>query len=439
MLKGIQKVCKLENRKSDLYGYYLVTHAVKNTGIRAIGFAMNQGKPDDKYPIKALTDYGYTISVLELMFSAPHPSILGVKKEGTTFLPIYQSICEEEEKRQKISAEILYGIQNFISDFQYVGSKFPVSVEANSGLIPVEYIATKISNYDKNNISSIHFFPGVGNDMTSHPIVRNGKIKFGIVFPWPGSTNAETEIILRIKRAAQENGMECVPIDNFGHILDDALCRTSKDEIISNPDFIITTHFETPKLLDTFYYHTLWNPPEYPLNEGYGDEVLNNYLMNDDYLIYDKGSMTNHLKSMLLSCPRTLKGASQLMSTFPKSAVMKANLSNPKIFYCGTNWDKMVTGKTRHEGLLKLMDNSGMLKIYGPDYVEGWGGVWPWEGYQCYQHPIPFDGFSLLKELNQCGICLVISSDVHRRAGAVTIAHLKHVQLVRLLFLTITT
>src|SRR5699024_463960 len=32
----------------------------------------------------------------------------------------------------------------------------------------------------------------------------------------------------------------------------------------------------------------------------------------------------------------------------------------------------------------------------------------------------PFDGFSILKEINQCGVCLVLSSDIHRRAGSAT-------------------
>ncbi|MFR3752820.1 MAG: hypothetical protein ACLTW9_12015 [Enterocloster sp.] len=74
----------------------------------------------------------------------------------------------------------------------------------------------------------------------------------------------------------------------------------------------------------------------------------------------------------------------------------------------------------RHEGLFKLLDKTGKVKFFGPDVVKAWGGLKPWEGYECYQYSIPFDGFSILKEINKCGICLVISSDIHRRAGAVT-------------------
>lgn len=84
------------------------------------------------------------------------------------------------------------------------------------------------------------------------------------------------------------------------------------------------------------------------------------------------------------------------------------------------NWEKAVGDSNRHAGLFELLDKTEKIKFYGPDVVESWGEIRPWEGYQCYQHPIPFDGFSILKEINSCGVCLAISSDAHRRAGAVT-------------------
>lgn len=244
--------------------------------------------------------------------------------------------------------------------------------------------------------------------------------KFAVVFPWPGVKNAETELISRLKIAAKEQKMECVCIDNFGTVLDDEYELTK--EQVCDVDFIISTHFETPKVKDVFYYHTLWNPPEFPLDRDNYIDLMNNYVMYDDYLIYDKGSMSNHLKSMLLDCPRELDGASPLMSTFPKSAVISPNLDDPKLFYCGMNWDVLVDKHGRNESLMKLLDNAGVVKIFGPNAStnKAWGGIHPWGGYKCYQYPIPFDGFTLLQELNKCGVCLVLSSDVHRRAGAVT-------------------
>lgn len=246
------------------------------------------------------------------------------------------------------------------------------------------------------------------------------KIRFGIVLPWPGIKNAETEVISRLKVAADEVGMECIAIDNFGFILDNEYNATT--EKINDVDFVITTHFETPKVLDTFYYHTLWNPPEFPLDRVDYNLLINNYIMNDDFLVYDHGSMSSHLKSILRDSPRDLNNASSLMSTFPASAVLETNLDNPKLFYCGMNWDILVDKHGRNESVMKLLDNSEIIKIFGPNSKtnKAWGGVHPWGGYKCYQYPIPFDGFTLLKELNDCGVCLVLSSNVHRRAGAVT-------------------
>jgi hypothetical protein len=246
------------------------------------------------------------------------------------------------------------------------------------------------------------------------------KRRFGIILTWPGIKNAESEIISRTMRAAQEIDAECVPIDNYGFVLDANYESTEKKA--ENLEFVLSLHYDTPKLIDAFYYHTVWNPPEIPLKfDGYRQSI-DNYIMNDDYLIYDKGSMSAHLQSILLESPRNLTDASVMMGTFPKSAIMEPNLANPKLFYCGMNWDILVDKHGRNESLMKLLDTEGVVKIFGPNATtnKAWGGIHPWAGYKCYQYPIPFDGFSLLDELNKCGICLVFSSDVHRRAGAVT-------------------
>ena len=93
------------------------------------------------------------------------------------------------------------------------------------------------------------------------------------------------------------------------HILNDKQGQTKdfvKDEDIS---FVITTHYECAKLRNIFYYNPLWNPPEIPLNlSDYATRVTNQFMMNDDFLIYDDGGMSNHLRSILMNCPRTWRG-----------------------------------------------------------------------------------------------------------------------------------
>lgn len=256
-------------------------------------------------------------------------------------------------------------------------------------------------------------------------MIKNDKFEyknaFGIVNPWPGDMSAESEVLARVKKAADDIGLNCVMLSNFGHILDENQKQTKNFVKENDLDFIISTHYETPKIMDSFYYHTLWNPPEIPLNlEYYTERVTNQYIMNDDFLIYDFGGMSNHLKSMLINKPRTLEGASTLVASFPESAIIEPKLKNPKLFYCGMNWERVVHNSSRHEGLFKLLDETGNVKFFGPDKNPAWGNIAPWEGYKSYQYPIPFDGFSILKEINECGITLVLSSDIHRRAGAAT-------------------
>ena len=257
-------------------------------------------------------------------------------------------------------------------------------------------------------------------EMKETQIVKKNRIKIGIINPWPGTICAESELTLRIKKGIENTGAIAVCLDNFGHVLDTDLNATSEVMDGKELEFVITTHYETHKSMDSFYYHALWNPPEIPLNvEDYCGHVANNYLMNDDYLIHNKGVMKNHLKSILLNKNRTLEGASSLTTSFPMTEMLSPKLDNPMMFYCGMNWE-VLNGTNRHAGLFRLLDETEKVRFYGPDVVKAWGGIRPWAGYKCYQHEIPFDGFSILKEINECGVCLALSSDIHRRSGMAT-------------------
>ena len=290
--------------------------------------------------------------------------------------------------------------------------------EAVSGL---EYLADEATPYWRKNIYGAVRVHEIDDEKVLLPVAPTDKISFGVVYPWPGMETAETELLYRMKKAADNIGFKCEWLSDFGEALDDTQHTT--DVIVDGEelDFVMTTHYESNKTVDTYYYHLLWNPPDIPLNTRYYEgKVLDNYLMNDDYLIYDFGGMSNHLRSMLINKPRNIDNASTFVGSFPKSSVLSPCLDNPKIFYCGMNWEKAMGENNRHEGLFKLLDKTGKVKFYGPEFVESWGGIRPWEGYDCYQYSITFDGFSIIKEINSCGICLAISSDAHRRAGAVT-------------------
>lgn len=286
----------------------------------------------------------------------------------------------------------------------------------------IEFINNKLSRYEKLRLMELYKTISYNNRNYKIPLNKNGIGKIGIINPWPGDLSAESEVVARINTSAKETGIECVLLSDWGHILNEK--DQKKTNVLTDGkdlDFVITTHYLSHKSLDTFYYHALWNPPEIPLNLGeYNQFITNNYLMNDDYLTYDLGGMKGHLKTILMNKPRNIEETSMLTASFPQSSMLKPRLENPKMFYCGMNWDKLVNSKNRHEGLFQLLDATGNIKFFGPDVMKNWGGLKPWEGYKCYQYPIPWDGFAILDEINECGVCLVISSDIHRRAGAVT-------------------
>ncbi len=320
------------------------------------------------------------------------------------------------ERRNRIATEILRGAE-FFEQQQYDENflkKYYQAVEL--------YLKQGMTRKERILIQELPCVHNIQGKCYVYPLTINGHYAIGVVNPWPGDQSAEAEVLYRMQMAADDIGLDYVMLDNFSHVLDKETQKATVEYVDAEKlEFVITTHYDSEKTADAFYYHTLWNPPEIPLNlVDYDTRVTNNYLMNDDYLIYDFGGMSNHLKGILLNKPRTIEGASRLTASFPQSKILAPKLDDPKLFYCGMNWEKVVSNSNRHEGLFKLLDKTGKVKFFGPDKVAAWGGLRPWEGYKCYQYSIPFDGFSILKEINECGICLVLSSDIHRRAGAAT-------------------
>lgn len=244
-------------------------------------------------------------------------------------------------------------------------------------------------------------------------------MKIGIVFTWPwGVKNAESEVIIRIRTACKNLNIELICITNDGFIVDNTFNQT-KERINENElNFIINMHYEDIKLLDCFTYHALWNPPKITLQYDNYPLYMYNILTNDDYLVYDtEGEMFIHLLTLLHNENRSLNSPSFLSASFSKKDILQPGLLiNPKLFYCGTNWEVFIDNKRRHTQLFDLLDTQSWIKIFGPNRKENH----PWKGFKHYYGEIPFDGTSLLKEINNCGVCLVLSSVFHWEGGAIS-------------------
>lgn len=244
-------------------------------------------------------------------------------------------------------------------------------------------------------------------------------MKIGIIFTWPwGVKNAESEVIIRIKTACKNLNIALICITKDGFIVDNTFNQT-KEKINENElSFIINMHYEDIKLLDCFTYHALWNPPKITLQYDNYSLYMHNILTNDDYLVYDtEGEMFIHLLTLLHNENRFLNSPSFLSASFSKKDILPPSLLiNPKLFYCGTNWEVFIDNKRRHTQLFDLLDTQDWIKIFGPNRKENH----PWKGFRRYCGEIPFDGTSLLKEINNCGVCLVLSSVFHWEGGAIS-------------------
>jgi len=242
-------------------------------------------------------------------------------------------------------------------------------------------------------------------------------MNIGIVCTWPwGVKNAESEVILRVKEACNNLGFNLYCITNDGFIVDEKFFKTNIRVDEKSLDFVIAMHYEDKKLTDTFTYLSLWNPPEITLQYPEYYFYASNMLTLDDVLIYNKKEMLEQFKTLLGNIKLDTSDASMFTASFPQTRILEPKLDNPRLFYCGTNWEVFISSAKRHEGLFKMLDREDWIDIYGPNRKH----KHPWKNYKRYIGEIAFDGFSVLEKINECGICLVLSSAMHWRGNAIS-------------------
>jgi len=240
-------------------------------------------------------------------------------------------------------------------------------------------------------------------------------MKFAVISAWPDLKNAEYEVIERIKISAINIGSECIVIDNEGYLIDD---KGEKNGLANedNIEFAIALHFTSAKMFNIYCYGAMWNPPSFLMDFGYKNQCDNLYSY-DDYLVYGSEVIDNHLKNLLTQTNKDISDCLRLMTTVPGELKKPKLSSNIKLFYSGINWERMSNSKGRHHDLLKTLDNENLTCIYGP---EEFLGIQPWKGFQTYAGSLPFDGVSTMQAINECGVSLVLTSNVHRKAHAVS-------------------
>lgn len=239
----------------------------------------------------------------------------------------------------------------------------------------------------------------------------NEQVCIGIVSPWPTVKNAEYEVIERMKIAITAMGHHWAIVDGNGRLLSASRATTPADTVSKLADFCISMHFVSPKLWEPYTYLAMWNPPRYYHDSNY-NLVMSHVGSYDDFLIYHSTPIKDHLLNFLRGTKKNLDGAIEFFSggagdVYP---VLEKFPVNPKLFYCGINWEKLSGTNGRHHELLTKLDEADCTRIYGPEVFEG---VKPWAGFKTYQGSISFDGVSIFKKLRESGIALVLSSNDH--------------------------
>lgn len=396
-------------KQQNISGFYLATHPVfgdENMSVKA--FLMNESQPS--YIAELVNP---VMSVFELIFSAPHLGCLKISQKDAT--PLLQQINPVEQARMDANKGITTGILEFINDYKQITDGLPVSVSPLACVIPFVHFFNALNQKTWKALSSVGYVTGIGdvqNYVSLIPYCDREKT-IAVVYTWPGVTESgEIEFLNRFKVAATNIGYNVAVISKERHILDENYQVTPQILNDENLKFLLIIHYEDFKNLDTLTYKALWNPPSIPLQYDSYPHSVKNIISNDDFLIYDDGGMSDHLRAMVIDTPRHLEGASSLTASFPATSLKKPELKDPTLFYCGINWERMVGTEPRHEGLFHQLDELGNVNFYGPSSN--------WQGYKSYKGSIPFDGFSLVEEAHKCGVVLALSSDFHYRAGAAT-------------------
>lgn len=241
-------------------------------------------------------------------------------------------------------------------------------------------------------------------------------IRFAVVTAWSEVKNAEYEIIERIKLSANSLQVECIVVDNEGYVIGEDDKRTGEFLSGNEVEFVIALHFITEKLYNSYMYGAMWNPPKFLVDWGYELES-NKYYTYDDYLIYGSRKIDGHLENLLLQTDKNISECLYFMTTVPGTPISPKITDDIKLFYSGINWERISNSKGRHHDLFKALDDENLTCIYGP---EKFFDTVPWAGFKTYVGSLPFDGLSAIKVINECGVSLVLSSNTHREAEAVT-------------------
>jgi len=247
---------------------------------------------------------------------------------------------------------------------------------------------------------------------TSPPAARSNpeiKNRFAIVKLWKelGIKNAEDECVARIKHSASRLGIDVFEILPDGRYLEDPNRVICPDDV----DFVLHLHYQTPKNYDAFSIVALWNPVRFYMEWDY-QRTSRNLLTHNDFLSCGSAPADGMVRRKIQDSPCHIDEFFTLYHSVHEN-VHPPSLGEAKLFYAGINWDVLQGKGSRHGSVLRILEGTGHIKIFGPKLFMG---IDVWNGFNSYQGEIPFDGFSMIHEISKAGVSLVLSSEAHKES-----------------------
>lgn len=228
---------------------------------------------------------------------------------------------------------------------------------------------------------------------------RKTTCKYHIAFynTFPGFKNPEFELLKRLQIACNNHNIGFFVIHN-NNIIQNGELRGANINDIDTIHILcaISLHFNTPKTSKHYTLMTIWNPLQFHSNISW-----KNTFSVDGYLSAYSDNIDNFVTT------NTGKPIIGYLNPTICDPILDFTFGKYICFYAGMNWSiSYDTFRVNIYNLIKALDNSDtLLSIYGPKKS--------WMGYKCYQEEIPFDGYSIIQKIHDCGICLVLSSQPH--------------------------
>ena len=236
---------------------------------------------------------------------------------------------------------------------------------------------------------------------------------FIFIDSFPELKNAESELLLRINIYCNDYNIDFIKIDKTGIVLSGHPLTGTNINIfpVNNKITVIGLHHDSKKISNHTSILTLWNPVPFMV------PCFKNIIGFDGYL----SAYSPIIDQFIYSVTSDNRMYGHLTTSLPLSIVSPINKinKNPQLFYVGTNWqntdrDTNFQKDTRGSviNLLNKLDNMNIVNIFGPTKF---GNIIPWKGFKSYKGEIQFDGISVIKKIQETGICLVLSTQQHIR------------------------